>query len=85
MHVIPLIPSYTVITDLAAQPWRSTRYLRLCAQAYNIFFYFLKYADANEPKTHLQASTGPDAPKWAKAMQHELQILGMSGMTCTAF
>ena len=32
-------------------------------------------ADANEPKTHLQASTGPDAPQWAKAMQDELQIL----------
>ena len=32
-------------------------------------------ADCNVPKTHLQATTGPDAPKWAQAMQDELSIL----------
>ena len=35
----------------------------------------LMAADCNVPKTHLQATTGPDAPKWAQAMQDELSIL----------
>ena len=52
--MIPM-PAYSILEQLPRDQLPNHQPYELALMA----------ADSNEPKTHLQATIGPDAPKWA--------------------